>query len=75
MGVFGGGVGLAFGKVMHNFVIRTCEVDLVMFVRDAGTASYCYSFLLTVVFSMLVNLMMRKKVRSIDMVESLKRGE
>ena len=60
---------------MHTFVIRTCEVDLVMFVRDAGTASYCYSFLLTVVFSMLVNLMMRKKVRSIDMVESLKSAE
>ena len=75
LAVVGAAVGLAFGKVMHNFVIRTCEVDLVMFVRDAGTASYCYSFLLTVVFSMLVNLMMRKKVRSIDMVESLKSAE
>lgn len=75
LAVVGAAVGLAFGKVMHTFVIRTCEVDLVMFVRDAGTASYCYSFLLTVVFSMLVNLMMRKKVRSIDMVESLKSAE
>lgn len=75
LAVVGAAVGLAFGKVMHNFVIRTCEVDLVMFVRDAGAASYCYSFLLTVVFSMLVNLMMRKKVRSIDMVESLKSAE
>lgn len=75
LAVVGAALGLAFGKVMHNFVIRTCEVDLVMFVRDAGTASYCYSFLLTVVFSMLVNLMMRKKVRSIDMVESLKSAE
>ena len=75
LAVVGAALGLAFGKVMHNFVIRTCEVDLVMFVRDAGAASYCYSFLLTVVFSMLVNLMMRKKVRSIDMVESLKSAE
>ena len=75
LAVVGAAVGLAVGKVMHTFVIRTCEVDLVMFVRDAGTASYCYSFLLTVVFSMLVNLMMRKKVRSIDMVESLKSAE
>lgn len=75
LAVIGAAVGLAFGKFMHTFVIKTCEVDLVMFVRDAGLASYCYSFVLTIVFAMLVNLMMRKKVRSIDMVESLKSAE
>ena len=75
LAVIGAGLGLILGKFMHTFVIRTCEVDLVMFVRDAGAASYCYSFVLTVVFSLLVNLMMRKKVRSIDMVESLKSAE
>lgn len=73
--MIGAAVGLIFGKYMHAFIIKTCEVDLVMFIRQANAMSYVYSFVLTVVFSMFVNLIMRRKVRSIDMVESLKSAE
>ncbi len=73
--VIGTVAGLLLGRFMHAFVIRTCEVDAVMFVREIEPLSYVYSFVLTVAFSLCVNWMMRKKVRSIDMVESLKSAE
>ena len=75
LAVIGATVGLLFGKLMHAFVIRTCEVDLVMFVRSAKPLSYACAFILTIVFSLIVNLLMRRKVRAIDMVESLKSAE
>lgn len=75
LSVIGAFVGLVFGKIMHLFVIRTCEVDMVMFVRSAKPLSYVYAFALTIVFSLIVNLLMRPKVRAIDMVESLKSAE
>lgn len=75
LSVIGAFVGLLFGKIMHLFVIRTCEVDMVMFVRSAKPLSYVYAFALTIVFSLIVNLLMRPKVRAIDMVESLKSAE
>lgn len=75
LSVIGAFLGLVFGKIMHLFVIRTCEVDMVMFVRSAKPLSYVYAFALTIVFSLIVNLLMRPKVRAIDMVESLKSAE
>ncbi len=75
LSVIGAFVGLVFGKIMHLFVIRTCEVDMVMFVRSAKPLSYVYAFALTIAFSLIVNLLMRPKVRAIDMVESLKSAE
>ena len=75
LSVIGAFVGLLFGKIMHLFVIRTCEVDMVMFVRSAKPLSYVYAFALTIVFSLIVNLLMRPNVRAIDMVESLKSAE
>ncbi len=75
LSVIGAFVGLVFGKIMHLFVIRTCEVDMVMFVRSAKPLSYVYAFALTIAFSLIVKLLMRPKVRAIDMVESLKSAE
>lgn len=68
-------LGLLLGKMLHQFVIVTCEVDMVMFVREIAPLSYVYSLALSVAFSLTVNLMMRRKVRSVDMVESLKSAE
>lgn len=75
LAVIGSLLGLVLGRVLHQFVIITCEVDMVMFVRDIKPLSFVYSFALTIIFSLGVNLMMRRKVRSIDMVESLKSAE
>ncbi len=75
LAVIGTLVGLVLGVVLHSFVVKTCEVDMVMFVRQIKWLSFIYSAGLTVVFSLLVNLFMRRKVRAIDMIESLKSAE
>ena len=64
--------GLLLGIVLHIFVINTVEVDMVMFGRTIKPLSYVWSFLLTMLFSVLVNLVMERKLRKINMVESLK---
>ena len=64
--------GLLLGIVLHIFVINTVEVDMVMFGRTIKPLSYVWSFLLTMLFSVLVNLVMERKLRKISMVESLK---
>lgn len=69
--VFGAGV----GTVLHQFMIRTVETDDAMFGRLIQPSSYLYSFLLTILFSLLVNLVMYWKLKQINMVESLKSVE
>ncbi len=67
--------GLVLGIIMHRYVIATTEVDIVRFVREITLFSYIVSVALTLAFSYMVNLMMRRNVRNVDMVESLKSAE
>lgn len=67
--------GLFMGIILHRFVIVTAEVDLMMFGRSIYPSSYVYSILLTVLFSIVVNFVMYRKVKKIDMIESLKSVE
>lgn len=72
-------IGMAFGcilgKILHQFIIVTVEIDSCMFGRIVYAPSYIYSMLLTVAFTILVNIAMFYKLRKIDMVESLKSVE
>ncbi|MCI8537084.1 MAG: FtsX-like permease family protein [Oscillospiraceae bacterium] len=72
---FGVALGLVIGKFLHQWLVLTVEVDMVMFGRSARPISYVYAVGLTVLFSMLVNLFANRKLRKIDMVESLKSVE
>jgi putative ABC transport system permease protein len=65
-------LGLVAGSWLETFVITTAEVDYVMFGRIIHTSSYLYAFILTMVFTVMALLMMRRKLDRIDMVESLK---
>ena len=75
LSVIGALVGLALGVVMEGFVVVTAEVDQVMFGRDIHAMSFVIAFALTMVFSVIVTLAMRRKLRRVDMVESLKSNE
>ena len=67
--------GAVFGIVLHRYIIVTVEVDAVMFGRNIRPVSFVYCALLTCVFSAIVNLFMHKKLKKINMVESLKSVE
>ena len=73
--VLGALFGIILGKILHRFIIVTVEIDTVMFGRNIDISSFIYSFLLTIVFSMVVNGAMYFKLKKIDMVESLKSVE
>ena len=73
--VIGTAVGLVLGIFLHQFVIRTAEIDMVMFGRTVYPLSYVWSALLTILFSVLVNLVMHRKLKKISMVESMKAPE
>ena len=75
LSLMGAALGLFLGIFFHQYVVRTAEVDAVMFGRTIGLHSYLYSAALTALFTLLVNLCMGKKLRSIDMVEYLKAPE
>ncbi len=75
LSVIGTAVGLLLGIALHAFVIRTAEVDAVMFAREIETSSFMVSAALSILFAVFVNVIMYPKIRKIDMVESLKAGE
>ena len=73
--IIGTAVGLVLGIFLHQFVIRTAEVDMVMFGRAIYAPSYLWAALLTLLFSLLVNLVMHRKLKKVSMVESMKAPE
>ena len=75
LAAIGCAVGLVLGVWMEGFVVVTAEVDQIMFGRAIHPTSFLLAFLLTMLFTVLVMLAMRGKLRRIDMVESLKSNE
>ena len=73
--VFGVGIGMLMGKMLHQWLILTVEIDMLMFGRTLSLPSYLYAVVLTILFSLIVNLAAHRKLKHIDMVESLKTVE
>lgn len=69
IGIF---VGLYLGKLLHIFIILTVEDPDYMFGRDIKLLSYILAAVITIGFSLLVNLVMTRKLRAIKMVDSMK---
>ena len=70
--VLGIAVGLVLGIFLWSFVVKTVEIDTVMFGKQIHTLSYIFAFALTAAFALLVNFIMFFRIKAIDMVESLK---
>ncbi|MGL5686456.1 MAG: ABC transporter permease, partial [Vagococcus fluvialis] len=68
-------LGCVLGKLLHGFVIKTAEVDLMMFPPDIHFISYVYSAILTLLFSTVVMFVMHRRLRKVDMIEALKSTE
>lgn len=73
--VFGVTLGMGMGKLLHQWLVLTVEIDLLMFGRTLALSSYLYAGVLTAVFSLVVNLAAHRKLKKLDMVESLKTVE
>jgi putative ABC transport system permease protein len=73
--IFGILAGLALGVPIHGFVIRTAEIESMMFVRTLALPNYFAAAIITAIFAIGINLMMHKKIKEINMVEALKSVE
>ena len=70
--VLGALVGLPMGKLLHAYVMGQIKIDLMCFDVRVAPLSYLISAALTLVFGLLVNLVLRRKIRAIDMSQALK---
>ena len=70
--LMGTAAGLVLGIFLEKFVVKTAEVDAVMFAP--GIPLYCFgaAALLTLMFALLVNLTLYFRLKNIDMATSLK---
>lgn len=67
--------GIPFGYLLHLYCMDQVKIDLVTFTPQINIESYFIAYALTVIFVILVNLFMRKKITAVDMTGSLKSAE
>ena len=75
LSILGAMAGLLLGKALHAFVIGVIQTDEIMFGRGLPLWVYAVGFVMTLIFSMLVNGIMFFRLKKISMVESLKSVE
>ncbi|WP_122645156.1 FtsX-like permease family protein [Enterococcus mediterraneensis] len=68
-------VGLVMGKIEHNYVLQTVELDMLMFPPNIHAISYLYSSLITIFFTVIVGIVIYFKLKKVDMIEALKSNE
>ncbi len=73
--IIGTAGGMLFGIFLHYLLITYAEIDTVMFGRDIEWFSYIIAIVLTFAFALIVNFIVNKKLKHIDMAMSLKSVE
>ena len=68
-------LGLLGGYVLTSYIIKTCELDILMFNPQVHVLSYIYGIVLTAVFAAIINVTTYFALKNIDMIESLKSVE
>ena len=68
-------VGLFLGIFLHAFVMKTAEMDFIMFSKKIEFISFVLSGVITIIFSVIVQIFTHFKLKKIDMIESLKSVE
>lgn len=68
-------LGLFLGIYLHKFIIITAETDNIMFLKHIKWYSYLISAIITMIFSILVQLIININLKRINMIDSLKSVE
>lgn len=75
LALIGSLTGLLLGIYLHDLIMALAELDTIRFGRTIFWQSYAYSVALTMIFTLIVNWIMKFRLRKIQMVESLKAVE
>lgn len=73
--IIGAIVGLPLAKLELGYVMTIIDMEILMFGDSIEPLSYVYGFVITMIFAILVALFMRKSLKNVQMVESLKSVE
>ncbi|MDO4670689.1 MAG: FtsX-like permease family protein [Aerococcus sp.] len=65
-------LGLAVGYALTRFILKTVEVDIMIFPTHISVWSYVWAGGLSFLFSAIVMVIMHRRLRHVDMVEALK---
>ena len=67
--------GIGGGYFLTLYIIKTCEIDMLMFNPQITVWSYLFGVIITAVFAIIVNIITYFSLKKIDMIESLKSVE
>lgn len=73
--VIGIALGLVGGYFLNYYIMGTCEINMLRFDKAIKPISYVYSALITIIFTIIVNVAVYFSLKKIDMIESLKSVE
>ena len=73
--IIGAVLGVALGLSVLGLIIQSAEVETIMIPVEFDVKYFIISFAITLGFTLITNMMMKKKIRKIDMIESLKSVE
>lgn len=65
-------LGCVFGYYLHQYVILSAEIDMIMFNRELLFTNYLLAAGLTMTLSILINIVMARRANNVNMSEALK---
>lgn len=68
-------IGLVGGAFLTTYIIKTCELDMLMFNPKIEPQSYIYGIIITALFAIIVNIGTYFSLKKINMIEALKSVE
>lgn len=68
-------LGLIGGYFLNYYILGTCEINVLRFTKTINPISYVYAILITVVFTVIINITTYFALKKIDMIENLKTVE
>ena len=54
------------------YIIKTCELDMFMFIQKVKVMSFIYGLIITIIFAEIVNVAVKYTLKKISMTDSLK---
>lgn len=68
-------LGLFAGYFLNYYIMGTCEINILRFTKTIEPISYVYAVVITVIFTIIVNIATYFSLKKIDMISSLKSVE
>jgi len=65
-------LGLGAGYLLNYYILGTCEINMLRFTKTVNPISYVYAAVITIIFTIIVNITTYFSLKKINMIESLK---